>query len=105
MVRVVGTDSSPADLIAPELLLAFAPFRDFTAEEIAELLRSMQRWDLARGTLLFQEGDAGSTCFIVLRGAVDVSVKVRGEPQLLDQLGPGSIFGQASLIDGEPASA
>ena len=64
----------------------------------------MQRWDLERGTLLFQEGDDGSTCFVVVRGVVDVSVKVRGQPQLLAQLGPGSIFGQASLIDGEPRS-
>ena len=36
---------------------------------------------------------------------VDVSVKVRGQPQLLAQLGPGSIFGQSSLIDGEARSA
>src|SRR5438477_533917 len=64
----------------------------------------MQRWDLSRGTLLFQEGDEGYTCFVVIRGVVDISVKVRGQPQLLAQLAPGSIFGQASLIDGEPRS-
>jgi CRP-like cAMP-binding protein len=64
----------------------------------------MQRWDLARGTLLFKEGDAGTTCFVVVRGLVDVSVKVRGQAQLLAQLGPGSIFGQESLIGAEPRS-
>jgi CRP-like cAMP-binding protein len=102
MMRVVGTESSPAESIEPATLLAFPAFREFTSAEIAELLRSMQRWDLTRGTLLFQEGDEGATCFVVVRGAVDVSVKVRGQPQLLAQLGPGSIFGQASLIDNEP---
>ena len=104
LVRIVGTETSPAESIPPEWLAAFPAFRDFTAAEIAELLGSMQRWDLERGTLLFKEGDDGSTCFVVVRGVVDVSVKVRGQPQLLAQLGPGSIFGQASLIDGEPRS-
>jgi glycine/D-amino acid oxidase-like deaminating enzyme/CRP-like cAMP-binding protein len=102
MARVVGTESSSAESIETTTLLAFPAFRDFTALEVTELLRSMQRWDLARGTLLFQEGDEGYTCFVVVRGVVDVSVKVRGQPQLLAQLGPGSIFGQASLIDAEP---
>jgi glycine/D-amino acid oxidase-like deaminating enzyme len=97
-------NSAPADSIDPELLVSFPAFRRFTREEAAELLRSMQRWDLARGTLLFKEGDAGTTCFVVVRGAVDVSVKVRGQAQLLSQLAPGSIFGQESLIGAEPRS-
>jgi glycine/D-amino acid oxidase-like deaminating enzyme/CRP-like cAMP-binding protein len=104
MIPVVGTETSSAESIAPALLTGFPAFKDFTADEAAELLRSMQRWDLAHGTLLFKEGDVGYTCFVVVRGVVDVSVKVRGQPQLLAQLGPGSIFGQASLIDGEPRS-
>jgi len=104
MLRALSTETSSAESIPPELLLAFPAFRGFTADEIAELLRSMQRWDLARGTLLFKEGDAGCTCYVVVRGTIDVSVKVRGQPQLLAQLGPGSIFGQASLIAGEPRS-
>jgi glycine/D-amino acid oxidase-like deaminating enzyme/CRP-like cAMP-binding protein len=104
MMRPLTTETSSADSIPPEQLLAFAAFREFNTEEITELLRSMQRWDLARGTLLFKEGDEGYTCYVLVRGTVDVSVKVRGEPQLLSQLGPGSIFGQASLIAGEPRS-
>jgi CRP-like cAMP-binding protein len=104
MTRIVGTDASSAESIDPSALSGFPAFKDFTLDETVELLKSMQRWDLARGTLLFQEGDEGSTCYLVVRGAVDVSVKVRGQPQLLAQLGAGSIFGQASLIDGEPRS-
>ena len=104
MVRVRGTESTSAESIAPEQLSGFPAFKDFTIAELAELLASMQRWDLSRGTLLFQEGDEGYTCFVVIRGVVDISVKVRGQPQLLAQLAPGSIFGQASLIDGEPRS-
>jgi hypothetical protein len=104
MTRAISSETSSAESIPAEQLLAFPAFRDFTAEEVTELLRSMQRWDLARGTLLFKEGDEGYTCLVVVRGVIDVSVKVRGQPQLLAQLGPGSIFGQASLIAGEPRS-
>jgi CRP-like cAMP-binding protein len=64
----------------------------------------MTRWDLPRGTLLFSEGDLGNTCYVIVRGTVDVSVKVRGQAQLLSQLGPGAIFGQASVIESEPRS-
>ena len=91
--------------VEPPMLASFAAFRDFTEPELAMLVRSLRRLDLAAGTLLFAEGDPGGTCFVVLRGTIDVSVKVRGQPQLLAQLGPGSIFGQASLIEGEPRTA
>jgi glycine/D-amino acid oxidase-like deaminating enzyme len=104
MMQPIESATSSAETIDPELLASFPAFRRFTREEAAELLRSMQRWDLARGTLLFKEGDAGTTCFVVVRGLVDVSVKVRGQAQLLAQLGPGSIFGQESLIGAEPRS-
>lgn len=104
MVRAIGSASSPAASIDPGLLVSFPAFRTFTVDEAAELLRSMERWDVARGTLLFEEGEAGTTCFVVLRGLIDVSVKVRGQAQLLAQLGAGSIFGQESLIGGESRS-
>lgn len=104
MMRAAGAESTSAAAIAPELLAGFPAFKRFTLAELKTLLQAMQRWELPRGTLLFMEGDPGNTCFVLVRGMVDVSVKVRGQPQLLAQLTPGSIFGQASLIDGEPRS-
>jgi glycine/D-amino acid oxidase-like deaminating enzyme len=100
MLRV-GVEDSPAPVIAPELLAEFPAFAHFTIDDLALLLQSTQSWELPRGTLLYMEGEPGNSCFVLVRGAVDVSVKVRGQPQLLAQLGPGAIFGQASLISGE----
>jgi CRP-like cAMP-binding protein len=105
MIRVVESESSPASTIDASFLAAFPAFNAFTRAELEELLRSMTRWDVRAGTLLFSEGDAGHTCYVVVRGVVDVSVKVRGQAQLLAQLGPGAIFGQMSVIDGAPRSA
>ena len=65
----------------------------------------MRRWDLAKGTIVFTEGSPRGNCFIILQGAVDVSVNTRGQQQLLATLNPGSVFGQMSLIDGVPRSA
>ena len=42
---------------------------------------------------------------LLVEGQVDVTIKVRQERHLLAQLSPGKIFGQVSLIAGEPRSA
>src|SRR5205814_6726127 len=73
--------------------------------ELARMIRSMRRWDLRRGTTLFSEGDPAGSCFIVVRGAVDVTIDVRGEPQQLATLLPGTILGQMSLVVNEPRAA
>jgi len=65
----------------------------------------MRRWDLPADTQLCAEGSPGGTCFVLVSGTVNVTIRVRGQPQLLAQLAPGSIFGQVSLVDGEPRTA
>ena len=102
MMRAVALDTSPGATIDPEWLRALPEFSDFTPAELRHLLLATTRWDLPSGRLVFREGDVGSTCFVMVRGLIDVSLKVRGQPQLLGQLPPGSIFGQVSLLDGEP---
>jgi glycine/D-amino acid oxidase-like deaminating enzyme len=104
MIRPLPTEFTPASTIDPRILAAFPVFEDFRITELEEVLASTMRWDLPRGTLLFEEGDEGCTSYIVVHGVVDVSVKVRGQAQLLAQLAPGAIFGQASLIDAAPRS-
>jgi CRP-like cAMP-binding protein len=91
--------------IDPGLLSELPFFRGFTQTQVELLAQSMHRLDLDEGTLLFAEGDEGGSCFVVLEGVVDVSVKVRAQPQLLAQLGAASIFGQLSVIEGEPRNA
>jgi CRP-like cAMP-binding protein len=55
---------------------------------------------LDKGTLLFSLGSHGRSCFIILRGSVDVTIPIRGDDILLARLPPGSIFGQVALIEG-----
>jgi glycine/D-amino acid oxidase-like deaminating enzyme/CRP-like cAMP-binding protein len=105
MMRAVPRDTSPGATIDPRLLAGISAFSDFTAEELAEVFALAVRCDLPKGRLLFREGEPGDSCFILVKGQVDVSIKVRGERHLLAQLSPGAIFGQLSLIAGEPRSA
>ena len=105
MMRAVPRDSSAGSSIDPALLAGVSAFADFTADEIAQVLALTTRCDLPRGRLLFREGEPGDSCYVLVSGQVDVSIKVRGERHLLAQLGPGAVFGQLSLIAGEPRSA
>ncbi|MDX2288089.1 MAG: Crp/Fnr family transcriptional regulator [Hyphomicrobiaceae bacterium] len=50
---------------------------------------------------IFLEGEAGSTMYLVRSGKV--AIKAGG--MIVDNIGPGGIFGEMSLIDGSPRSA
>ena len=93
--------SQPGSTIEPDALCDFPLFADFSDRELRHLLRLMRRWDLPRRTVVVSEGGPGGSCFIIVSGSVDVTVRVRGRHQLLAQLPAGSIFGQVSLISGE----
>ncbi len=58
------------------------------------------------GTMLFESGDPGNGCYLVLEGSLKVSMlSVDGDEQLLAVLGPGHIVGELALLDGRPRSA
>jgi CRP-like cAMP-binding protein len=60
---------------------------------------------LNNGELLFKEGDRSAEMYIVRSGCVRI-LKKEGERQLeLASLGPGTVLGEMSLMDGEPRSA
>jgi CRP-like cAMP-binding protein len=80
-------------------------FGDFTSDELGELLGLTRRWDATHGALVCAEGDLDRSCFVVLSGSVQVSGYAGGRERQLAVLGPGSIFGQVSLIDGGARSA
>ncbi|HUU29293.1 MAG TPA: cyclic nucleotide-binding domain-containing protein [archaeon] len=57
------------------------------------------------GQLILRENSPGDSAYIILSGKVEVSKVIEGQRIVLDRLGPGSIFGEMSLIDGQPRSA
>lgn len=54
---------------------------------------------LAAGEVVFREGDPGKEMFIVLSGRVRVQRRTRQGPVTIATLGPGSFFGEMSLLE------
>lgn len=57
------------------------------------------------GEIIFREGDAGETMFIIQEGEVRIHKRVRDQETTLAVLKDGDFFGEMAIIDKEPRSA
>ncbi|HSI93871.1 MAG TPA: Crp/Fnr family transcriptional regulator [Jiangellaceae bacterium] len=81
-------------------------FRELDDEAAAALRASMVEVKLARGEVLFHEGDAGDQIYVVADGKIKLGRTASdGRENLLAVLGPGQMFGELSLFDPGPRSA
>lgn len=81
--------------------LALLPaLRQFNVEEVAELSLAASVFDLPRGAVLFNAGDASDACYVVIRGALEISREQNGEHRRIGILGPGRLCGILALIEG-----
>jgi CRP/FNR family transcriptional regulator, cyclic AMP receptor protein len=53
------------------------------------------------GARIFEAGDAASEMFVVVDGEVEILLGKR----VVETVGPGGIFGEMAIVDGEPRSA
>lgn len=60
---------------------------------------------LKAGEAVFHEGEPGSTMFVIRKGKVRISKRVRGGEKTFAVLGPGEFFGEMAILNGEPRSA
>jgi CRP-like cAMP-binding protein len=88
-------------------VLKSAPlFGELDDEAAAALRDSMDRTTVARGEVIFREGDEGDHVYVVVDGKVKLGrTSADGRENLLALLGPGSMFGELSLFDPGPRSA
>ncbi len=66
---------------------------------------STVRIALAPGDLVFREGDAPTTAFLIEEGRVDVTTEREGQTIRLATLGPGDLLGEMAIIDDAPRTA
>ena len=88
-------------------VLREAPLFSGLDDEAAQALSaSMDHSRLARGEVLFREGDEGNRLYVVTDGKVKLGrTSADGRENLLAILGPGQMFGELSLFDPGPRSA
>ncbi|KUG51840.1 Crp/Fnr family transcriptional regulator [Serinicoccus chungangensis] len=78
----------------------FAALDGATADQ---LMDSMSPHRLARGDVVFQEGDPGDSLHVITKGKVKLArASADGRESLLAVLGPGEMFGELSLFDPGP---
>ena len=61
--------------------------------------------DFEAGDIIFIEGDPGDLMFIILEGAIALSISVDGSPKTVSRMGRGDFFGESALITDSPRSA
>jgi CRP/FNR family cyclic AMP-dependent transcriptional regulator len=84
-----------------ELLAATELFGGLSAAALSELADACRWRTVGAGQRIFSRGEPGSVMYVVVRGAVAITVSTAaGDELILDVLRPPATFGELSLIDG-----
>jgi CRP-like cAMP-binding protein len=94
----------PAEI--DDLLAAVPVFSTLAPEDLARVRDLAVPREFAAGHVVFREGDASDTCYIVHRGRARAVREHRdGRSITLANFGPGDIFGELALFEDERRSA
>lgn len=76
-------------------------FEGFSDDELHRVVSLSEQVQAPPGTVLMDQGDPGTECFVIVSG--EAGVYVRGEH--VASSGPGSMIGEMALIDHRPRTA
>ena len=81
-------------------------FADLGPDELQRISNLCHTQQLATGEVLFQKGDPGNALFGVRRGQIRIETGASDGSRLtLNFMGPGDLFGEVAVLDGEPRTA
>src|SRR5262245_57271433 len=90
----------------PSVLGQIPLFAGFSGNELADLASFVRLRRYPKCSIIFHQGDPGTTLYLIETGEVKLTVKAdSGKEITLALLGPGTFFGELSLLDGGPRSA
>jgi CRP/FNR family transcriptional regulator, cyclic AMP receptor protein len=84
-----------------ELLGNVRLFSTCNKRELARIASLVDEVEAPKGKVLIRQGDPGQECFVIAEGKARATI--RGKESAT--LGPGSFFGEMSLLDQGPRSA
>ena len=81
-------------------------FCDLDSGAFDQLCRYAKHATLKRGSTIFSKGDAGNSLVAVISGTVKISISSPdGRSAILNLIGPGEIFGEVAVLDGQARTA
>jgi CRP/FNR family cyclic AMP-dependent transcriptional regulator len=81
-------------------------FCDLDPEALDQLCRYAKHTMLKRGTTIVSKGDPGNSLIVVISGTIKISVSSPdGRSAILNLIGPGEIFGEVAVLDGQARTA
>src|SRR2546422_5363293 len=78
-------------------------FPRLSAEQIERLSKCGERRRVARGTILFDQGDTSRNFHVVISGEMEIVHPVDGREERITVHAPGQFTGESSLLTGRPA--
>jgi CRP/FNR family transcriptional regulator, cyclic AMP receptor protein len=115
VILPVGVTSVPQDIKSESrnfassklsVLRKHTYFADLPTDGFEQLCRYAKHTTLKRGTPIFAKGDPPTSLFAVISGTVKISISSPdGRNAILNLIGPGEIFGEIALLDGQLRSA
>jgi CRP-like cAMP-binding protein len=98
------TELSPKEYVKTlELLRKIDFFTEVPDDDLRGILMSLQKQSFDPGKTILFQGEIANRLFILIRGAVTIASKNRGQNLALADLKPPAYFGEISLI--RPVSA
>jgi CRP-like cAMP-binding protein len=76
-------------------------FSTCNKRELARIASLVDEVEAPKGKVLTRQGDPGQECFVIAEGKAKATMRGKGTAML----GPGSFFGEMSLLDQGPRSA
>jgi CRP/FNR family cyclic AMP-dependent transcriptional regulator len=76
-------------------------FSTCNKRELARIASLVDEVEAPKGKVLTRQGDPGQECFVIAEGKAKATMRGKGTAVL----GPGSFFGEMSLLDQGPRSA
>jgi CRP/FNR family cyclic AMP-dependent transcriptional regulator len=102
----VSETKGKSALSAVELLRSVPLFADLEEGELERFSHVAVPRSFPAGTRVFHEGDSSDACYIVSEGSFRVTREHSdGRAITLATLGPGEIFGELAMLDGDRRSA
>jgi CRP-like cAMP-binding protein len=76
-------------------------FSNCNKRELARIASLVEEIDAPEGKLIVRQGEPGRECFVITDGKARATIRGKGSTVL----GPGSFFGEMSLLDQGPRTA